>query len=189
VTTAAPETPSYAGLATRTLAFAVDAVIINVLAWLVGAIVALGLALLSAPDRVMTVVAAISAVVALLWTVSYFVFFWSGNGRTPGNRLLGITVRDAEGSGPLRVRRAILRFFALVLAALPLGAGILLILVDGRRRGLQDRIARTVVVYTDAEARSRRAASRNAAYELRSTYGGAANGGEPAAPSDTHVPA
>jgi uncharacterized RDD family membrane protein YckC len=34
----------------------------------------------------------------------------------------------------------------LTLAALPLFAGFLLILVDDRRRGLHDRLARTVVV-------------------------------------------
>jgi hypothetical protein len=33
-----------------------------------------------------------------------------------------------------------------VLAALPLFAGYLMILVDDRRRGLQDRMARTVVI-------------------------------------------
>jgi uncharacterized RDD family membrane protein YckC len=40
----------------------------------------------------------------------------------------------------------------MALAALPLFAGFLLILVDDRRRGLQDRFARTVVVYA-ADAR------------------------------------
>jgi uncharacterized RDD family membrane protein YckC len=39
-----------------------------------------------------------------------------------------------------------LRFAALLLAALPLLLGFALILVDPRRRGLHDRIARTVVV-------------------------------------------
>jgi hypothetical protein len=40
----------------------------------------------------------------------------------------------------------VLRFGALVLAALPLFAGFLPILVDARRRGLQDMLAHTVVV-------------------------------------------
>jgi uncharacterized RDD family membrane protein YckC len=35
----------------------------------------------------------------------------------------------------------------MVLAAIPLFAGFLLILFDGRRRGLQDLLARTIVVY------------------------------------------
>jgi uncharacterized RDD family membrane protein YckC len=49
-------------------------------------------------------------------------------------------------------RRALLRFVGLTLAALPLFAGFLLILVDDRRRGLHDRLARTVVVEAGDEA-------------------------------------
>ena len=58
---------------------------------------------------------------------------------------VGIRVEPSTG-GRLPPRRALLRFVGLTLAALPLFAGFLMILVDDRRRGLQDRIARTVVV-------------------------------------------
>jgi uncharacterized RDD family membrane protein YckC len=136
---------AYAGLATRTLAFAVDAAIINAVAWAVAAVVALGLSLLEVPDSVRLVLAAIGAALALVWTIAYFVFFWSANGQTPGNRVLGIRVEHAAG-GPVRARRAALRVLALPLSALPLCAGFLLILFDGRRRALHDRLVRTVVV-------------------------------------------
>jgi uncharacterized RDD family membrane protein YckC len=46
----------------------------------------------------------------------------------------------------LRPRQALVRLVALTLAAVPLFAGFLPILVDDRRRGLHDMIARTVVV-------------------------------------------
>ncbi len=52
----------------------------------------------------------------------------------------------ADGGGALRPARALFRLGALVLAALPLFAGFLTILVDDRRRGLQDMLAGTVVV-------------------------------------------
>ena len=157
--------PSYAGLATRTLAFAIDAAVINVVAWVVGAVFALALSLLSLPEELLTILAAIAACLALLWTFSYFVFFWSGNGQTPGNRLIGITVRDATSLGPMPARRAALRFFLLPLSALPLCAGFLMILFDGRRRALHDRLARTVVIYVPVERR-RRPAARQAPEEL-----------------------
>ena len=48
--------------------------------------------------------------------------------------------------GVLSPRRSLLRFGALVLAALPLFAGFLPILVDDRRRGVHDMLAGTVVV-------------------------------------------
>ena len=71
----------------------------------------------------------------------------SATGQTPGNRVMRIRVEDARGGGSIPARRAVLRFFALVLAAIPLCAGILMILVDRRRRGLQDVLARTYVVH------------------------------------------
>jgi len=152
----------YAGLASRTLAFAADAAVVNGAAWFVGAVVALGLSLLSVPEDIRDWLAAIGAVGAVAWTFSYFVFFWSASGQTPGNRLMGIRVRPASGTAPLSARRAALRLLVLPLSALPLCAGFLLILVDGRRRALHDRLVGTVVVYTPRErpAAGQRAARR-----------------------------
>jgi uncharacterized RDD family membrane protein YckC len=144
----------YAGLATRTLAFAADAAIINAVAWFVGAVIALCLSLLEIPQQVTTVIAAIGAVAALAWTLTYFVFFWSTSGQTPGNRLLGIAVREASTGRPVHAGRAALRVVVLPLSALPLFAGFLLILVDGRRRALHDRLAGTVVVYVQERRRA-----------------------------------
>jgi hypothetical protein len=59
-----------------------------------------------------------------------------------------IRVIDRRRRGPLKPRRALLRFIGLCLAALPLLAGLWMMLWDDRGRCLQDRIARTVVVYT-----------------------------------------
>ena len=138
---------TYAGLATRTLAFALDAALINGLAWFVGTVIALGLSLLGVPGELKTWLAAIGTVLALVWTIAYFAFFWSSSGQTPGNRVMQIRVQDAATAGPVRARRALLRVVVLPLSALPLCAGFLLILVDGRRRALHDHIARTTVVY------------------------------------------
>jgi len=81
-----------------------------------------------------------------LWLVGYFVVFWSATGQTPGNRLLQIRVcRAADGEAP-SAGAALLRFGGLILAALPLFAGFVPILLDDRRRGLHDMIAGTVVV-------------------------------------------
>ena len=108
----------------------------------------LGLALLHLPHEVGVVIGAVMGGLFIVWTVAYFVFFWSSTGQTPGARTMHIRVVDNRARGPLKPRRALLRFIGLVLAALPLLAGLLMMLWDARRRCLQDRIARTVVVYT-----------------------------------------
>ena len=152
--------PDYAGLATRTLAFGADALIINATVWFVAAVVGIGLSLLGVPEDVLKVLAAIGAVVALAWAIGYFAFFWSANGQTPGSRMLGIRVLGAGSAEPPRAGRSLVRVLALPLSAIPLCAGFLMILVDGRRRALHDRIAGTVVVYTPRAGRGLSASRR-----------------------------
>ena len=143
----------YAGLATRVLAFAVDAAIVNCVAWFVGLVVAVGLSLFEIPDHVKVLLAAIGGALALLWTVAYFTFFWSTTAQTPGNRLLRIEVRTAATGDVLRARRALARVLLLPLSVIPLFAGVLLILVDGRRRALHDCLVGSVVTYAGEPSR------------------------------------
>src|SRR3954469_23252763 len=146
-------TARYSGLVTRTLAFALDAAIINVVAWGTGLVVALGLSLISVPEEVRTLLVAIGAALSCAWAVGYFVFFWSATGQTPGNRVMGIVVLDATTRLPVHAGGATLRVVCLPLSALPLCAGFAMILFDGRRRGLHDRLAHTVVEQGDDKGR------------------------------------
>jgi uncharacterized RDD family membrane protein YckC len=81
---------------------------------------------------------------------TYFVLFWSTAGQTPGMRLMGLRVMTERGSHP-GVARSVLRLVGLGLAIVPLFLGFLPVLVDARRRGLQDFLAGTVVLYADRE--------------------------------------
>jgi uncharacterized RDD family membrane protein YckC len=137
--------PGYVGLVTRALAFGIDAALINLIAIVCAAIVALFFSIVDLPKDLRTIAVAAGGVLYVLWTVGYFVTFWATTGQTPGCRALNIRVRAVHGER-LRPRRALLRFVGLTLAALPLFAGFVMILFDDRRRGLQDVIARTVVV-------------------------------------------
>ncbi|HEY7952569.1 MAG TPA: RDD family protein [Solirubrobacteraceae bacterium] len=138
---------AYAGLVTRTIAFALDAALVNGVALLVGVAIGLGVSILHLPKQVETVIAAILGVVWVLWLVGYFAFFWSTTGQTPGDRVMRIRVIDRHNRGPLRPLRAAMRFGAVILAAIPLFAGILIMLWDDHQRCLQDRLARTIVVH------------------------------------------
>lgn len=139
-----PEGP-YVGLITRGIAIALDAAVINVIAVVVAFGATLIVSLLHLPHDVKVALAAIGGAVWILWTIGYFVGFWYATGQTPGARIMRFRVVAARGER-IKPRRALLRFIGLVLAAIPLFAGYVLILFDDKRRGLQDRIARTVVV-------------------------------------------
>jgi uncharacterized RDD family membrane protein YckC len=158
-------TPDYTGLVTRAIGFGIDAVIIDLAAAIVAAIVALALNLFDIPSKIGTALAALGAVVFIAWSASYFVTFWSTTGQTPGARIMRFRVL-APGAerGHIGPRRALLRLFAMILAAIPLLAGYFMVFFDDRRRGLHDRLARTVVVDApDTETPVRRMRARRQA--------------------------
>ncbi len=136
----------YAGLVTRTVAFALDAAVVNGVAAVVGVMIGLGLSILHLPEQADVLIAALLAGCWVLWTVSYFAFFWSTTGQTPGSRVMRIRLVNGADDGTPTAVRAILRFGALILAAIPLFAGIVTMLWDERGRCLQDRLLRTVVI-------------------------------------------
>ena len=144
---------TYEGLVTRSIAFAVDAAVINLVAIAVGAVIALALSVLSVPSELETVLAALAGAAYIAWSIGYFTTFWSTTGQTPGDRLMQIRVCRADGEG-LSAGRSVIRLVFLTLAAIPLFAGFLPILFDDRRRGLHDMLAGTVVVASPSPART-----------------------------------
>lgn len=147
----------YVGLVTRLLAFAVDAVIINLVAAITWAIVALTMNTLNLPDNFKTFALAVLSVVYVLWAAAYFVSFWSGTGQTPGGRALECRVVDEDDGRPITAKRALLRFIGMVLGAIPFGAGYFIGLFNERCRCFLDIISDSVVidapVYTVADRR------------------------------------
>ena len=142
----------YGGLVTRTIAFALDVLIIDVVALVTGGIVAIGLSALDLPSGVKTAFVFIGGALTLLWSIAYFAWFWSVRGQTPGDKVLGLQVVHARTREPISFARATVRVFALVLSAIPFCLGFVMILFDDRRRALHDRLVHTVVLYRDPDA-------------------------------------
>ncbi|MEU4421447.1 RDD family protein [Actinoplanes sp. NPDC024001] len=132
----------YAGLISRSMAYVLDALIVAVFTGVTAT--ALGM--------VASVVGELAHRLSALVLSSYLEFlpflfafyctvFWALAGRTPGMAVFGLRVVRAEG-GPLGWTASFLR--ALLLAFFPIGA--LWLLVDRRRQGLPDKVARTTVL-------------------------------------------
>jgi uncharacterized RDD family membrane protein YckC len=147
-TAAAPV--GYVGFVTRAVALVIDGIVVNVIVLLIGGAISLVSSLLGGDATLSAVEAVIGGFAWVLWVGIYFVTFWTLTGQTPGNRLLGIRVVTADGSR-FKVRRAVRRFFGMIISAIPLGAGFLPVLVDDRRRGLHDRIGGTVVMWHEGK--------------------------------------
>jgi len=143
--TAVVEDLRYVGLATRAVSFVVDAALITLVDIGVGVGVALTVLLLHIPQQLKTILAVLVAVAYIIGSILYFVIFWCTTGQTPGARMLQIRVVSGDGAR-VKPRWAVVRGVGVVLASLPLFAGFVPILFDGRRRGFQDWLAHTVVV-------------------------------------------
>ena len=77
--------------------------------------------------------------------MAFFCGFWVHGGQTVGMRAWRIRVQRDDG-GPLGWPRAVARFAALLVAALPAGAGLWWSAFDAGKRGWHDRLTGTRVV-------------------------------------------
>ena len=142
---AAPST--YAGIATRAIALATDAVLTGIFYMSIVGIASL-VASLVGELRPAWLVGALLASGWLLVAGTYFVLFWSAAGQTPGMRLLRLRVFGQDGN-PLSLGRSLVRLVGLGLSIVPLFAGFVPVLFTEKRRGLADFLARSVVIYDD----------------------------------------
>src|SRR3954447_11352768 len=134
----------YGGLVTRALAAAIDALLVNLAALAVAAVVALVLSIFPVSHDMKTLLAAIGGVLFAIWAVAYFVVFWTTAGQTPGDRVMCVAVVREDG-GLLRPWRAALRLAA-ACVGLVLFLGYVPILLNDRRRAFHDWVAGTVVI-------------------------------------------
>jgi uncharacterized RDD family membrane protein YckC len=140
--------PSYAGVASRSVAFGIDLVLAG--AVFLAATGTFGLVIwLAGGLRPGWLLGGLATAVWTLVAGAYFVLFWTVAGQTPGMRPMRLRVLVSNGAAP-GVGRAVVRFLGLLLSIAPLFAGFLPMLFDARRRGLHDFLAGTVVVHDDA---------------------------------------
>lgn len=157
-------TTRYAGVLSRTLAGLVDAALLAVLitatGWMAEVLArqVLGVSFVDVSRcaqftgwwRVRTLTCrALPRVLPLasfIYPFIYRVAFWTVSGKTAGMALLGLKLLRTDGSR-VNLRTAVVRLIGDVLCTVCFGLGFLPILGSARRQGLNDRLARTVVVY------------------------------------------
>ena len=152
---AAPSVPipavRWGGFFRRVAAFILDAVIVLLLAMLMGIMSFIGYKVgLAAHNRIVSVGNAGPLVLFLTFgwiflATAYFVVFHGMDGKTIGKWLFGLRVISA-GQTPVTYRQAFLRWLACIVVTIPLGIGVLWILFSREKRGWHDSIARTWVI-------------------------------------------
>jgi uncharacterized RDD family membrane protein YckC len=147
----------YAGFVSRLIAYFLDGVVIavslGVTAWFID--VALRILNLQSivhfPEFSDSGQFALTSTALSIIVILYNVFFWSLTGQTPGLMFMGLRVVTLDGKR-LSIKRAAARIVGYIIATIPLYLGFAWILIDDRRQGWHDKLARTCVVY-DWEAR------------------------------------
>ena len=76
----------------------------------------------------------------------YLTLFWSSSFQgTPGKILLGLKIVDANGN-KISYSAALIRYISTIISSLLLGIGYLLIIFDGKKQALHDKLASTYVI-------------------------------------------
>lgn len=139
-------TGRYAGLVTRLVANALDALVVVVSFVALTASVAFVLDLVFGVDVAPDDASMAWLVGAAVWS---FLLLWASlavTGRTPGGALLGLRVVSRDGS-PLPPARSAVRVVVLPFSASLFGLGYVGVVVDRERRALHDLVAGSTVVY------------------------------------------
>ncbi len=146
-----------AGFVTRLVAFVIDQVILGVVLSILTAAVGIMFQsfrlsdLLGTEDLTLQLAMILLGAAGFVLNLLYHVGFWLLAGQTPGKAFLGLVVVRLDG-GPLRLGPALVRWLGYWLSGI-LFLGYLWILVDDRRQGWHDKLARTLVVYRGLDKR------------------------------------
>jgi uncharacterized RDD family membrane protein YckC len=150
----APAATRFAGIGVRFLALVVDGLITGI------PLILISIALLALIPGALTISSngdgqtaynttaqAPLNLVSLAVGFFYFTYFWS-TGATPGMRLLGIRVADAQTLGNISFGRAALRYIGYLVSTWCCFIGLIWAAFDSRRQGWHDKIAGTYVLYS-----------------------------------------
>src|SRR3954451_18426557 len=139
-----------AGAVSRTLAMLVDGAFVNLSFTAFFALATLVANAFGDGSGGSRVAIAVGSATWLAFGAVYLVAFWSLGGQTPGVRFLRIPPargRPAVRRRPLPSRRSLRRLVGLGLSVLSFGLGFLGVVFGAQRRGWDDRLAHTSVVY------------------------------------------
>jgi uncharacterized RDD family membrane protein YckC len=102
------------------------------------------------PGQVNGVLELLTVLCLLLFSIFYYVGFWTNDGQTMGKTIVGLKVIRTDGT-QLSVGRALLRYLGYIVSASLFSIGFLWAAFDPKRQGWHDKLAGTLVVYSETE--------------------------------------
>ncbi len=136
-----------AGFWIRLVAAIVDTLIVFVLQFLLGSLLAMaGFATVGGGDGAVGNIAMLIQLFGFVLSLTYYVFFTGYCGQTPGKMALRIKVIRCDGSSLGYGKAAFREIPAKFIAGIIFGIGYVMVAFDDQKQGLHDRMADTYVI-------------------------------------------
>lgn len=140
---------NYAGFVTRLIAWIIDHMVISGVFFIIGWIGSFVIDTFQfMGDTSSLVVLGLVVLFNFLFYIFYFIGLWMLSGQTLGKYIMGLRIVRTNGER-LKFRNAVVRFFGVFLSALMLYLGYIIVLFDNRRQAIHDKLAGTIVVYSE----------------------------------------
>lgn len=140
------------GFAPRLLAALIDGALVGFLSFMLAFVIGL-IAIFSNLFNVgqdSSVLELLTVACLLVFSLVYYVGFWTNDGQTMGNTIMGLKVIRIDGSR-LSAGRAFLRYVGYIINAILFSIGFIWAAFDSKRQGWHDKLAGTLVVYVETE--------------------------------------
>ena len=86
---------------------------------------------------------------AAILSLLYYVGAWTKSGQTLGKTMVGLRIVNTNGT-PISGGKAFLRYIGYIISGMLFSLGFLWLAFDSKRQGWHDKIAGTVVIYSDS---------------------------------------
>ncbi|RXJ71828.1 RDD family protein [Veronia nyctiphanis] len=77
------------------------------------------------------------------------ILFWSYRAATPGKMVLSAKIVDAQTGLRPTTTQYVVRYLGYIIASVPFGLGLFWIAIDQRKQGWHDKLAGTLVIYSN----------------------------------------
>lgn len=140
------------GFSPRLLAALMDGAIVSFLSFMLAFVIGLVAIFTNLVhlERATGMLELLALLCLVFFSIIYYLGFWTTNGQTMGNTVVGLKVIRTDGSR-LSVGRALLRYIGYIINASVFSIGFLWVVFDPKRQGWHDKLAGTLVVYKETE--------------------------------------
>lgn len=127
----------YAGFWIRLVASIIDTILLAIV---------IGVAMFLLFSAASPEIVSTGSIILNLLPIFFYIFCWAKYGATPGKSMLGLKIVKADTLEDISTGQAIIRYLGTIISSIILCIGFLMIAFTGRKQGLHDMIASTVVV-------------------------------------------